>query len=196
VHVIIIPPRRFEWCGSEGPVDVAHKCGSVDFTSGPSIVIFTGYSVMHASILPKAAVSKQHVSRALAAGWSRVTLRPGKGAFADKIEVTTRTIDNALSGTTLPELHTAFNSLLFDHTALDEVVALYGFCLTPKQAEPANDLLTAAGVLTAMSDLIGRLADGVRDHVDTLAIADLLRPHMPALGRIVVEADELRGLRR
>lgn len=149
----------------------------------------------NAMVFPKAAVSKQHLSRALAAGWSRVTLGPGKGAFADKIEVTTRTVDNALSGATLPELHTAFNSLLFDRTALDEVAALYGFCLTPKHAEAANDLLTASGVLAAMGDLIGRLADGVRDHGDTLAIADLLRPHMPALSRILLEADELRGLR-
>ncbi len=136
---------------------------------------------------------KHRVSTLLAAGWARVIARVGKGAFADRLECSENTISNALAGKTTPELHTALNSLAVDHTALDEVLASYGFRITPLHAEAANDLAMSAGVINAMGELVARLADGERDHNDTLAVAALLRPHIPAISAIVREADELRG---
>lgn len=136
---------------------------------------------------------KHRVSALLSAGWARVIAKVGKGAFADRVEASARTVENALAGNTNPELHTALNSLAVDPTALDEVMAGYGFRLIPLHAEAANDLATAAGVVNAMGELIARLADGDRDHNDTLAVAALLRPHVPAIEAIVREADALRG---
>ena len=146
------------------------------------------------NIVHKAIASKQRVSGALAAGWARVSAEHGKGAFADKLEVSSRTIDNALTGTTVPELHTAFNSLVIDPTALDEVAALYGFKVVPNTADAANDMATAARLSHLAGELIDALADGARDHTETLRLAKHCRPLVAALCALVSEADALTGV--
>lgn len=138
-------------------------------------------------------LTKQRVSALLSAGWARTAAKTGKGRLADGVDATEKTIENAMAGRTVPELHTALNSLTVDATALDELFAGYGVRLSPLHAEASNDLAMAAGTLNAMSELIARLADGIRCHTDTLAIAALLRPHMPALTAIIQDADALRG---
>lgn len=137
---------------------------------------------------------KGRVSALLSAGWARAISTMGKGAFADALEVSDNTIGNALAQRTTPELHTVLNSLTVDPTALDELLASYGFRLCPLHNEAANDLATAAGVIGAMGGLVEALSDGKRDHNETLAIAQLLRPHMPAVHAIIHEADALRGV--
>lgn len=139
-----------------------------------------------------AALPKHRVSALVSAGWSRAVLKLGKGAFADHVETTERTVENGLAGKTLPEAHTVLNSLAADPTALDELFAAYGLRVVPLHSEAANDLVTAGGVINAMGEMIARLADGTRCHNDTLAIAALLRPHIPAMTAIVSEADALR----
>lgn len=141
-----------------------------------------------------AALPKHRVGALLSAGWARCVAGIGKGQFADAAETTTRTVENALAGNTNPELHTALNSLAADPTALDELLAGYGFRLTPLHSSAANDMQTAAGVIGAMGELVSALADGIRDHRETLAVANLLRPHLPAMTAIIREADELRGV--
>jgi hypothetical protein len=139
------------------------------------------------------ALPKQRISALLAAGWARVALKHGKGVLADGIDATEKTVENAMAGRTLPELHTALNSLAVDRTALDEVFASYGLRICPLHSLAANDIETAAGVINAMGELVRSLDDGQRDHLETLSIAALIRPHMPALQAIVSEADKLRG---
>lgn len=140
-----------------------------------------------------APLAKQRVSALLSAGWARVAASVGKGKLADGVDATEKTIENAMAGRTLPELHTALNSLTVDPTALDELFAGLGFRLCPLHSDAANDLETAGGVVAAMGELIRRLADGTRCHLDTLAIAALLRPHMPAMEALIHEADKIRG---
>jgi len=139
------------------------------------------------------ALPKHRVSALLSAGWARVIAKVGKGAFADAVEVTENTVGNALAQRAVPELHTALNSLSIDPTALDELFAAYGVRIVPLHNGAANDLVTAAGVIQAMGELVEAHADGRRDHNETLAIAALIRPHMAALSSIVHEADALRG---
>ena len=143
--------------------------------------------------VPKEPLSKSKVSAALAAGWARVASRLGKGAFADRLEICSKTVDRALTSETTPELHTAFNALLACPTALDEVAALYGFQIIPAKRQAANDLNTAAGVIEAMGELVKANADGNRDHNETLAVAQMLRPHLGPINAIMEEADRLRG---
>lgn len=136
--------------------------------------------------------TKSDVSGKLAASWARVAAGK-KGAMADAIGAGTKTIDRALTGETVPELHTALNSLAFDLTALDEVLALYGLKVTPLASEAANDLHT----ISSLSNLAGRFAsaleDGHRDHRETCEIADAARPLMTALAAICSEADAVRA---
>jgi len=141
----------------------------------------------------KPVLPKGRVAALLSAGWARIIATHGKGALADALDVSENTIGNALAQRTTPELHTALNSLSVDPTALDELLAGYGFRLCPLHSKAANDLATAAGVIGAMGELVEALSDGVRDHNETLAIATLLRPHLPAVQAIVHEADMLRG---
>jgi hypothetical protein len=129
----------------------------------------------------------------LAQAWSRVIAKVGKGTFADHCGCDPDTVDNALTGKTLPRAHTLLNSLTADPTALDEVLDLYGLRITTKHCEAANDLNVAAGASQIASMICQALADGVRKHHETLQIADIIRPHLPALTAIVREADSLRG---
>jgi DNA-binding XRE family transcriptional regulator len=144
-------------------------------------------------LVDRQVLPKGRVAALLSAGWARSIAKYGKGTFADKLEVSENTIGNALAQRTTPELHTALNSLTIDPTALDELFAGYGLRLCPIHSEAANDLATAAGVIGAMGGLVEALADGHRDHNETLAIAQLLRPHMPAVNAIIHEADQIRG---
>jgi hypothetical protein len=143
---------------------------------------------------PKCDPIPKHVLQAkLSAAWARVisTLDGGKHAFAQALSVSTPTIENALAGKNVPEALTLLNSLTIDDTALDEPLREMGFMICRINRDNGADIQTAAGVVTAMGDMIQRYADGIRCHNDTLAIAALLRPHMAGLEGIICEADRL-----
>lgn len=139
------------------------------------------------------ALTETRFCELLTAAWGRVRAKHTGAAFAEALGVTPETVGNAMSGRTTPKPHTVWNSLRADPTALDEVAAHYGFKLTPTNTDAANDLATAAGTIDAMAALVRALDDQHRDHNETLAIAQLLRPHIGALNAIVRQADELRG---
>jgi hypothetical protein len=137
--------------------------------------------------------SKASVQGALSAGWARVSAGR-KGAFADNLEICTSTVNRALIGETVPELHTAFNSLADDPTALDEVFALYGLAVHSRQSVTGSDMELAAQLGGALASYLTRLADGKICHRDTLAMAELFRPIIPRMVCVVDQADTLRGV--
>lgn len=147
-----------------------------------------------AHVRPNRAAAKAQVSAALAAGWGRVIHLRGKGALADGIGVSERGINRALIGETVPELHNAINSLTVDATALDEVLALVGFSLTPIDARGVDDMQLVTGLSGAVADYLARMGDG-RCHVDTAALAKLFRPLIGQMQAIVDADDAQRGLR-
>lgn len=138
--------------------------------------------------------TKLDVSARLVAAWGRVIAKVGRGKFADSLQVDTKTIQRAMGGTSIPELHTAFNSLLIDPTALDEVADLYGFEIRKKQANTANDMETIAELSALVSEWIGALADGRRDHTETVKLAKRIRTLIHRLNSLCAEADRLTGL--
>lgn len=144
-------------------------------------------------VRPKNAVSKANVSAALSAGWARV-MGTSKGAMADTMEVSTKCIDRALTHETTPEFHTAWNSLIFDPTALDEVANLYGMRLIPRHSIAANDMTTIADLSALIGQFAIALSDGKRIPRETLQLADAIRPILAELGAIVEEADRIKGL--
>ena len=134
--------------------------------------------------------TKHEVSDALAAGWFRVTKGGRKGALADAAEIRcTKTIDAAIAGRSVPELHTAFNSLLHDKTALDEVGALFDVKIVPLRSEAANDLETIAGLSGVQSEWLVALLDGIRDHRETKRLAELFRPLVSRMQAVIQEAE-------
>lgn len=138
--------------------------------------------------------SKMDVSARLVAGWARVIAKVGKGKFADKLEVNEKTVGRALSGENTPELHTAFNSLAVDPTALDEVAALYGVEIRPKQSVAANDMETVADLSHLVGKWVAALSDGHRCHRETLELANVMRPLLHRLNAVCAEADSIRGV--
>jgi hypothetical protein len=142
-------------------------------------------------------LSKELVQAKLAQAWSRTIASPqfkgNKTKFAAAIGVCPDTVSNALSGQTVPELHTAFNSLLACPNALDELAALFGFQLIPSSAEMSPDMVTLHQMCRAMAEFTDALRDGKRTHIETLELAEELRPLIPRLTQIVHEAEGLRS---
>jgi len=136
--------------------------------------------------------SKSDVQGKLAAGWARV-MAGRKGEFVDAIDSSPATVNRALTGDSLPELHTALNSLAFDATALDEVFSLYGVKIVPIEVSAANDLATISSLSNLAGQFAAALEDGVRDHRETCQLADAIRPLMKALSAICSEADAVRA---
>ena len=145
-------------------------------------------------VCPREPLSKDKFQQRLAHAWGRVCRSVGKGEMARCMGLSdTKTIDRALGASNLPEAHTIFNALVADETALDEVLADYGFRLARIDAAPGLDLITLSGLCETAAELSEALKDGNRLHPETLKVADTLRPHMPALIAFLREADELRG---
>lgn len=150
---------------------------------------------MHSrNVLRAKARTKREVSDALATSWFRISKSIGKGALADAIGAScTKTIDNAIAGRHVPELHTALNSLCADPSALDELLVLYGMRAVPVQADAANDLHVIAGLSGAASEWLNRLVDGIRCHRDTAHLAELFRPLVCEMQAIISEAEKARA---
>jgi hypothetical protein len=140
-------------------------------------------------------LGKDIFQRKLSVAWSRLWAKGhSKVDMAKAMDLKdTGPLDRGLSGSNLPSAHVIFNSLLVDPTALDEILNHYGVRAVPVAANPANDIVTAAGVMDAMAALVRAFQDGHRDHQETLEVADLLQPHLAAMAAIVNEAAALRG---
>jgi len=150
---------------------------------------------MHRSskVSPKKPLSKEDVSSALSDAWFRISRDVGKGTLTDHTgSKTTKTIDRAIAGGGLPELHTALNSLLACPTALDEVFSLYGGRFVLLDCQAANDYATISGLNHGLAQWTHALADLKRDHRETVELADLFRPLVAQLSSLIEEADGIK----
>jgi hypothetical protein len=143
----------------------------------------------------KKALCKDSVSRALSLDWHRLDDEVGRGTLMDHLGCKgTKTISGAISRDHVPELHTVLNSLLADPTALLNTFNLYGGVFVPVEHGECDDNTAISQMLRAATEYFERMKDGVRDHNDTLALAELFRPLIPAMLCVIREAGALRGL--
>lgn len=142
---------------------------------------------------PVIPLTEQDARHLLAAGLLNPVHNQGPTRIGLTIGCDEKTVRKARDKQTTLRLDLAFNTLLADPAALNALLAHYGYRLACDHRNAANDLATAAGVIGAMGELVSRLADGKRCRNDTLAVAALLRPHMPAILAIMREADEITG---
>lgn len=139
--------------------------------------------------------SKLDVSAHLAAGWARVMARIGRGNFTDKLGVDRKVVNRALGQETVPELHTALASLLVDPTALDEVLALYGFGLHRlPDADGGVDPERLGEVLEFASEASKMQRGNPNDHRAKLVLAQFARPVVQFASGVIAEADRIRGV--
>jgi len=145
-------------------------------------------------VCPKSPVSKTRLSAALSAAWGRVSNEIGRGTFADRMDVDTKTIARGIAGPSLPDAENLLNSLAADPTALAEVLALYGLQVVPLGFDAALDFEIIADAAALTAEHTGAMRDGKRDHVETLRVADKARPVVARYTAIIAEADRIRGL--
>lgn len=144
-------------------------------------------------VSPFRRVSKAQVSGALAAAWARIC-RDCKGSFADHLEIDPKTVNRTLTGESVPEVHTVLNALAFNPTAMDELARLVGGRFIPDEQVAAGDYANVAALAHATAKYADVMADGVRDHAETLALADLFRPLVANLAPIIAQADRIKGI--
>lgn len=136
---------------------------------------------------------KETFRQSLADDWQRAFPHSVRGTAADIMGCNPKTISNAVAGNNVPEAYTVLSALLADKTALQSTLALFGLEVRPLRTEAANDISTLANLSSLSGEWLERIKDGVRCHRDTCAIADLLRPILPALVALVAEADRIKG---
>lgn len=142
----------------------------------------------------KTAPRKSDVSDALGLDWHHVSNRHGKEQLARVTESSTKTIDRAITGDTLPEFHTAMASLLLDPIALQRTFSLYGGQFVPSASSAANDMETVASLSDLVTQFLKALEDGFRDHRETLTLAVLIAPLIARLNGILDEARTIEGI--
>lgn len=139
-----------------------------------------------------AGVRKSEVSDALAPGIMRaVRAAGGKGSLSDAIDASTKTVDRALTGETVPEFHTLLAVAAVEPTALNEALALVGLIATPLRADPANDMTLLSALTGAGAEVARLLLDGLLCHRDQATLAETFRKVIPMM-QAVVDAHDRR----
>lgn len=139
-------------------------------------------------------VSEQQYRGMLIAGLARVSAIHGRGTLADKSNRSTRALDKLFSGASGDTTGKGLLDFLkADPTALDEVLALYGFQLAPLGFDAVQDFAIIADTAALTAEHTEAMRDGRRDHRETIRIADKARPVIARYAGIIAEADKLRG---
>lgn len=140
-------------------------------------------------------ISPLQFHEALITGLARVAGRIGRGNLADKSERTTKALDKLFSGSSADTSGKGLLDFLqADPSALDEVLALYGYQLAPLGSQAAIDFEIIADGAALLNAHTEAMRDGRRDHRETIKIADLARPVVAEYTSIIREADVLRGV--
>ncbi len=149
-------------------------------------------------VVPKVRlISEAEFSDKLVAGLARVAGDIGRGNLADKAGRTPRALMNVFNGS-IPEGKGLLDFLNAHASALDEVLALYGFGLhrLPDVTAPGEDI----DELKALHELTGaRLAElnaEKRDHRNVISIGEKARPVAMACHRMIAAGDAAKVGRR
>lgn len=146
-----------------------------------------------ASVLRESArLSEARFHDLIVLGLARLCAKYGREQVAASMGRDRRSLENVFAGSE-PKAKALLDTLLLDVTAMDEVLSAYGLRVVPARQTAENDMHLAAGLSAGLAKLIESAADGVRDHNETLTIADIVRPHLQGLAAIVDEADRLRA---
>lgn len=144
-------------------------------------------------VLPVTRPSQEAFSEALAADWLRCFPHARRAAAADAMACDPKTITNAIGQAHAPKAYTLIAALLADPTALQRTLALFGMKAVPLEHDPANDMMTLAGLSHLSGEWLSAMSDGHRDHRETSALAGMLRPLLPALTALIAEDDRRKA---
>lgn len=146
------------------------------------------------SVVPSISeVAEEKFHAAMMLGIMRLTVAHGRDKVAHALGVSPRQIGNLANGS-FPAAHRFWNLLALDATAMDEVAALYRAEVRTRTAIAADDMDTVARITRLAGQWIDVMADGVRDHRETLELADAIRPLVQRLNSVCAQADRLKGV--
>jgi len=146
------------------------------------------------SVVPNATpLTEAEFHSALCAGLARVASNIGRGNLADKSGRTTRALDKVFAGS-IPNGKGLLDFLLADPSALDELLARYGYQLAPLGREAVLDFEIIADAAALTAEHTQAMRDGKRDHRETIRIADKARPVVARYQGIIAEADQIKGV--
>lgn len=129
------------------------------------------------NVLPKNyALTEFEYRKLLAKGIRRVSANGGAGRFGLAVGCGEKTMRNARDERTSLQGATAFNMLLQDPSALDEVLAHFGMCIQPIDAEIGPDAQLLADTLALAAYHAEALSDGRIDHIKAARLNKLARP--------------------
>lgn len=134
---------------------------------------------MNASnVFPKAtALTETDYKQKLAKGLRRVMMAEGPARFAAKVPgCCAKTLSNAASETHALNPTVAFNLLVADPTALDELLAHFGFRLERVEAVEGEDARLLADTMALASEHAEAMADGRVDHIEEARLVKKARP--------------------
>lgn len=127
-------------------------------------------------------------------GVSAAVKKVGKDKLAKAGDVQVRTIEKWMAQGSLPGVDCLLNMADEDPSVINGLLAEKGWSgLSRAIADPANDMQLAANLGHSLTELIERLRDGKRCHVDTAVLAALFRQLMPMMQAIVEEDDARRS---
>jgi hypothetical protein len=115
----------------------------------------------------------------------------GKDKLAKACDVKERTVEKWMAEGSLPDIDCLLNMADADPAVIRPILAEKGWILTPAKSRAANDMELAAGLGHGLSELIDRLRDGHRSHVDTAVLAALFRDLIPQM-QVIVDEDDAR----
>ena len=118
----------------------------------------------------------------------------GKDKLAKAADVKVRTVEKWMAQGSLPDVDCLLNLADVDPAIFNALLAEKGWAgLRKSQSNPANDLEVAANLGHAVAEMIDRLRDGRRCHVDTAVLAALFRTLIPQMQAIVDEDNARRA---
>lgn len=145
---------------------------------------------MNASnVLPKPQpLTESDYRRLLAKGITRVTGNTEVGRFGIATGCGEKTMRNARDEKTSLHGATAFNMLLQDASALDEILAALGFRLSPIESAMGEEARLLSDTAALMAIHADALADGRVDHIEEARIIKAARPVALALNARIARA--------
>lgn len=126
-------------------------------------------------------------------GISKAVKRVGKDALAKAGDVQRRTIEKWMAQGSLPSIDCLLNMADEAPDVIAGLLAEKGWRMSPAYAEPANDMQLAADLGHSLTELIVRLQDGKRCHIDTAVLAALFRQLVPHMQAVIDEDDQRRA---
>ena len=147
------------------------------------------------AVVRKAAFLTNARAKALAAeGIQSAVEEHGKDRDAEAADVQVRTVEKWMSEASCPSLPDLFNVASLHSPVATAILEEMGWAsLTRSVSNPANDMEVAANLGHAVAEMIDRLRDGTRCHVDTAVLAALFRQLIPQMQAIVDEDNARRA---